>query len=168
MNPLRIIETFNLIVGKLFSFFVFIGMAIVVYEVIARYVFNAPSVWAPGYTQRVFAAYFILIGAYTLIKGGHVRVDVLLNTRSPRWNAFADMLNYVALAIWTTALTYEAWFYFLDAWEFNELDASALRHPMWPVNLALFIGTALILIQGLAGLMSSAIQFVNPKQQSKG
>jgi len=46
MNPLRIIETFNLIVGKLFSFFVFIGMAIVVYEVIARYVFNAPSVRA--------------------------------------------------------------------------------------------------------------------------
>jgi TRAP-type mannitol/chloroaromatic compound transport system permease small subunit len=83
MNPIKIIEAINLAVGKLFSFFVFIGMAIVVYEVIARYVFNASSAWAPRYTQRVFAGYFILIGAYTLIKGSHVRVDILLNTRSP-------------------------------------------------------------------------------------
>ena len=63
MNPLRIIESFNLAIGKLCSFAVFIGMAIVIYEVIARYAFNAPSVWAPGYTQRIFAGYFILIGA---------------------------------------------------------------------------------------------------------
>jgi TRAP-type mannitol/chloroaromatic compound transport system permease small subunit len=83
MTPIKIIEAINLAVGKLFSFSVFIGMAIVVYEVIARYVFIAPSVWASGYTQRVFAGYFILIGAYTLIKGCHVWVDILLNTRSP-------------------------------------------------------------------------------------
>ncbi|WP_372966159.1 TRAP transporter small permease subunit [Marinobacter sp.] len=168
MNPLRIIETFNLITGKVFSFFVFLGMAIVVYEVIARYVFNAPSVWAPGYTQRVFAGYFILIGAYTLIKGGHVRVDILLDTRSPRWNAFTNILNYLALVIWTLALSYEAWFYFIDAWEFNELDDSALRHPMWPVNLTLFIGTSLILVQGISGLIASGIEFIKPKQQIKG
>ncbi|NWN91875.1 TRAP transporter small permease subunit [Marinobacter adhaerens] len=168
MNPIRIIETFNLVVGKLFSFFVFAGMAIVVYEVIARYAFNAPSVWAPGYTQRVFAGYFILIGAYTLIKGGHVRVDILLNTRSPRWNALTEIINYLALTIWTLALTYEAWFYFVDAWEFNEVDASALRHPMWPVNLTLFIGTALIMIQGVSGVLTSSIELIKPKQQSKG
>ena len=58
INPIKISEVINLAVGKLFSFFVFIGMAIVVYEVIARYVFTAPSVWAPSYTQRVFAGYF--------------------------------------------------------------------------------------------------------------
>jgi len=160
MNPIKVIEAINLAVGKLFSLFVFIGMAIVVYEVIARYVFNAPSVWAPGYTQRVFAGYFILIGAYTL--------DILLNTRSLRWNAFADIVNYIALVIWTMALTYEAWFYFQDAWIFNELDASALRHPMWPVNLTLLVGSALILIQGLSGIFTSSLQFINPKKQSEG
>lgn len=163
MNPIRLIDSFNQITGKLVSYFVWAGMAIVVYEVIARYVFNAPSVWAPGYTQRVFAGYFILIGAYTLIKGGHVRVDILLNTRSPRWNAFADFINYLALTIWTLALTYEAWYYFMDAWQFNEVDDSALRHPMWPVNLALFLGSALILTQGLSGLLTSALEFINPK-----
>lgn len=168
MNPLRIIESFNLAIGKLCSFAVFIGMAIVIYEVIARYAFNAPSVWAPGYTQRIFAGYFILIGAYTLIKGGHVRVDILLNTRSPRWNAFADTLNYVALVIWTLALTYEAWFYFMDAWDFNEVDDSALRHPMWPVYLALFVGSALILLQGLSGVIASSLEFIKPKQKTEG
>lgn len=168
MNPLRIIESFNLAIGKLCSFAVFTGMAIVIYEVIARYAFNAPSVWAPGYTQRIFAGYFILIGAYTLIKGGHVRVDILLNTRSPRWNAFADTLNYVALVIWTLALTYEAWFYFMDAWDFNEVDDSALRHPMWPVYLALFVGSALILLQGLSGVIASSLEFIKPKQKTEG
>jgi len=97
-----------------------------------------------------------------------VRVDILLNTRSLRWNAFADIINYVALVIWAMALTYEAWFYFQDAWMFNELDGSALRHPMWPVNLTLLVGSALILIQGLSGIFTSSLQFINPKKQSEG
>lgn len=162
MKFLQWVDKLNIAVGRFVSYLIWIGMAIIVWEVIGRYVFNSPSVWAPGYTQRIFAGYFILIGAYTLIQGGHVRVDLLLNTRFPRWNNFADLLNFTILVIWAGAMSYEAWYYFIDAWTFNELDDSALRHPMWPVNLSLFIGVVLITLQGIAGMIRSCVLIFKP------
>ncbi len=161
------VDRINATIGKIISFLIWIGMAIIVYEVIARYVFNYPSVWAPGYTQRVFAAYFVLIGAFTLIQGGHVRVDLLLNTRSPRWNAFADLLNCSVLLIWGLALSYEAWPYFYDAWEWGDTDDSALGHPMWPVMFALLMGVVMITVQAVVEILRSLILMIRPDLDTK-
>ncbi len=162
MGLLAWIDRINIWFGKAISYLIWIGIGIIVLEVVLRYVFNAPTVWGPGYTQRIFGSYFILIGAYTLIRGGHVRVDLLLNTRSPRWNAFLDLLNYVVLVIWAAALTYEGWYYFEEAWRFSEVDDSALRHPMWPVKLALFVGVTLITLQGIVEIIRSSVLVVRP------
>lgn len=162
MKLLEYIDRFSLAFGKLVSYLVWIGIAIIVLEVVLRYVFNAPTVWGPGYTQRIFGAYFVLIGAYTLLQGGHVRVDLLLNTRSPRWNAFLDFLNYAVPMVWTVALVYEGWSYFQESWEFNEMDDSALGHPLWPVKLALLMGVAGIFLQGAAELVRSTVGMFRP------
>ncbi|MCC5856741.1 MAG: TRAP transporter small permease subunit [Ectothiorhodospiraceae bacterium] len=167
MGLLAWVDRLTIAFGKVVSFLIWFGIAIIVLEVVLRYVFNMPTVWGPGYTQRIFAAYFILIGAYTLIQGGHVRVDLLLGTRSPRWNAFLDLLNYVILIIWAGALTYEGWYYFEEAWSFNETDDSALGHPMWPVKLALFVGVLMITLQGVAEAIRSAVLVVRPDADVK-
>lgn len=156
------IDRLNATVGRMVSYAIWIGMVIVVYEVVMRYAFNAPTVWVQGYAQRLFAAYFILIGAYTLIQRGHVRVDLLLNGRSKRWTAFLDLINYAVLLLWTAALAYEGWFYFHDAWRFGERDESALGHPMWPVKLALLVGVVMMAMQGLAELIRAAVRLVRP------
>ncbi|WP_290650435.1 TRAP transporter small permease subunit [Aquisalimonas sp.] len=161
------VDRINIALGKAVSFLIWFGIAIIVLEVVMRYVFNAPTVWAPGYTQRIFAAYFVLVGAYTLTQGGHVRVDLLLNTRSPRWNACLDLLNYTVLVIWGAALAYEGWYYFQEAWEWGETDASALGHPMWPVKLALFVGVVMITVQGVAELIRSVIHVISPDTNVK-
>jgi TRAP-type mannitol/chloroaromatic compound transport system permease small subunit len=157
------IGRFNLMLGKLVSYLIWAGIFIIILEVVLRYVFNMPTVWGPGYTQRIFGSYFVLIGAYTLLQGGHVRVDLLLNRRSQRWNAFLDALNYLVLLIWTVALVYEGWFYFQESWAFNEMDDSALGHPLWPVKLALLVGVLAICVQGVAGLLRGLIGMVCPK-----
>ena len=162
MSVLSLIDRFNEGVGKLVSYLIGAGIVVLCYEVVARYGFGRPTLWAHGYTQRIFGAYFVLIGAYTLIRRDHVRVDILLNTRSPRWNAALDVLNYGFLVLWGTVLTREGWLFFLDAWQFNELDDSALGHPMWPIKLALFVGAGLITLQGAAELLRAVIHFVRP------
>lgn len=161
------VDRFNIAFGKLVSYLIWFGIAIIVLEVALRYLFNAPTVWGPGYTQRIFGSYFILIGAYTLIQGGHVRIDVLLNTRSPRWNAFLDLLNYAVLLIWTGALVYEGWFYFEESWSFGEIDDSALGHAMWPVKLALLLGVIVISVQGIAEMIRSALLIIWPDLDTK-
>lgn len=161
------VDRFNAAFGKLVSYLIWFGIAIIVLEVVLRYVFNAPTVWGPGYTQRIFGSYFILIGAYTLLQDGHVRVDLLLNTRSPRWNALLDLINFSVLVIWAGAVVYEGWFYFQESWAFNELDDSALGHPMWPVKLALLVGVSVITLQGVVEMIRSALLIVWPELDVK-
>lgn len=134
MRLLRQIENINIMIGKAISFLIWIGIVVLCWEVVARYVFGAPTIWAHGYTQRIFGAYFVLVGAYTLIRRNHVRVDLLLNTRSPRFTAFLDLINCIFLIIWGSVLIWEGFWLFEDAWRFNELDDSVLRHPMWPIK----------------------------------
>lgn len=158
----KFITILNLLLGKAVSFAILIGMVIVVYEVVMRYVFNAPTVWVQGYTQRIFGVYFVLIGAFTLIHQGHVRVDLLLDDRFPRRRAFLDAVNYLVLLLWTGALCYQGWSYLEMSLLFNERDDSALGHPIWPVKLALLIGVVLIGLQGLASLLDSLHRIIHP------
>lgn len=156
------IDRLNGLVGRLVSYAIWIGMVVVIYEVVMRYAFNAPTVWAQGYAQRIFAGYFILIGAYTLIERGHVRVDLLLGETSTRRRALLDIINYSVLLIWMAALTYEGWYYFMDAWRFGERDDGALGHAMWPVKLALLVGVAMMAMQGVAELMRALARLIDP------
>tara|TARA_R110002095_G_scaffold68252_3_gene58087 strand:+ start:1734 stop:2264 length:531 start_codon:yes stop_codon:yes gene_type:complete len=163
MKLLDWIDQTNLLIGRLVSFLLWIGAAVLVWEVISRYALNAPTVWAHGYTQRIFGAYFILIGAFTLVKGGHVRVDLFLGEEGSRRRAFLDVVNYAFLLIWGFALTSEGWRFFQEALLWNQLDDSALAHPLWPVKLCLVIGAGLISIQALAEIIRSLAALVAPE-----
>jgi TRAP-type mannitol/chloroaromatic compound transport system permease small subunit len=164
---LRLIDQINIFIGKTVSFLIWAGIVVLCYEVVARYGFGQPTIWAHGYTQRIFGAYFVLVGAYTLINRDHVRVDIFLNTRSPRVNAGLDLFNYAFLILWGAILTREGWLFFLDAWTFNESDASALGHPMWPIKLSLFLGAVLITAQGIAEAIRSVVLIFNPHADIK-
>ncbi|MBY5987305.1 TRAP transporter small permease subunit [Roseovarius atlanticus] len=168
MRYLIWIDRINLLLGRTVSFAVWIGAALLVFEVISRYAFGQPTIWAHGYTQRIFACYFILVGAYTLLKSGHVRVDVFLVNRGPRGRALLDALNYAFLLIWCLALTYEGWNFFQEALLWNEKDDSALAHPLWPVKLCLVVAAGLISLQALAGLIRSLAATANPALAQPG
>ena len=158
----RAIDRMNTAIGQVVSFLIWAGIAVLCYEVVARYVFGQPTVWAHGYTQRIFGSYFILIGAYTLIQRDHVRVDILLTPEPSRRNAFLDLLNYAFLILWGTVLTIEGWRFFLDAWRWAEVDDSALRHAMWPPKLALFLGSLLITLQGISEAIKAVLYLISP------
>ena len=141
--------------GKISSFLVYVGMFILVFEVVARYFFNAPTVWAHGYSQRVFGSYFIMIGAYTLLQNGHVRVDVLYRRFSVRGRAFLDVINYALLLLWSCVLIKEGITFFAGSWTVREVDEMVLAHPIYPVKFLLVVGAVLITLQGLNQLFLS-------------
>lgn len=162
IKVLRFFNNLNLMIGKFVSFLIWIGIVVLCYEVIARYVFGQPTIWAHGYTQRIFGSYFVLVGSYTLFQKEHVRVDILLHPAKPRMNALADLLNCSFLIIWGSVLTVEGWAFFLDAWTFNELDDSALGHPMWPPKFALFVGCFLITLRGIFEAIDALFKLIVP------
>lgn len=162
MILLRAIDRVNIAIGKTVSLLIIAGIVVLVYEVVARYVFGQPTIWAHGYTQRIFGAYFVLVGAYTLIRNEHVRVDIVLNAVTPRGRAFLDLVNMAFLIMWGAVLSWEAFWFFEDSWRFNEKDDSALRHPLWPVKLAMFLGVFVITVQGVVEAIRALILIVNP------
>jgi len=73
---LNFINAVNDRVGNLLSYFLFLFFALLFMEVILRYFFNSPTVWANELAQMLFGAYAILAGGYILLTGGHVNVDI--------------------------------------------------------------------------------------------
>lgn len=146
--------------GKIVSYLVYVGIIVLAIEVFARYFFNAPTVWAHGYSQRIFGSYFILVGAYTLLKGGHVRVDVLYNRFGLKGRAFLDMINYAALLLWSSVLILEGWTFFAQSYKLREVDEMVLAHPVYPFKFLLLVGSILITLHGVALFIISLQTFV--------
>jgi TRAP-type mannitol/chloroaromatic compound transport system permease small subunit len=126
----------------------------VTYEVIARYAFNAPTVWAYDTTYMLFGAQFMLAAAYTLLKGGHIRTDVFYERWSPRTRATIDTVSYVffffpGMAFVLYAGFVEAW----HSWQIGERsDWSAWRPVIYPLKAVIPVTAALLLLQGVSEL----------------
>lgn len=160
----RVIDGISEWSGKIVSFVIYAGIIMLVFEVVARYFFNSPTIWAHGYSQRLFGSYFVLIGAYTLLKGFHVRIDLIYQRFSIRIRALLDILNYTMLLLWTTVLVYEGLNFFMYSWSIKETDMSALRHPVYPVKFLLLLGVSLIFLQGLSKFAMSVITLIKGVQ----
>lgn len=157
---LRWIDSVSEWSGKIFSFLVYLGIAMLVFEVVARYFFDAPTVWAHGYSQRLFGSYFIMIGAYTLLQNGHVRIDIIYQRFSLRIRALLDLINYLMLLIWAFVLIKEGITFFECSWAIREADEMVLAHPVYPVKFLLVIGAILITLQGLNHLIVSMLTLI--------
>ena len=130
------------------------AMAVVVpvmlYEVVARYIFDAPTVWAMELAVLLFGPYFLLGGPYLLHLRGHVALDVLRQRLSARWNRRLDLINYPVIVAFCAILLYysapAAW----SAFQYRETSYSAWNPPIWPAKAAVPLALALMLLQALA------------------
>jgi TRAP-type mannitol/chloroaromatic compound transport system permease small subunit len=129
----------------------------VVYEVVARYAFHAPTKWSYEVTYMTYGAQFMLAAAYTLLKGGHIRTDVFYERWSPKTRATIDAICYLlfffpGLLFILYAGVVEARF----AWEIGErtgLRLWVVPLPMYLFKAVIPLTAALLLLQGLAELI---------------
>lgn len=128
-------------------------MAVVVpvmlYEVIARYLFNAPTVWGMELAVLLFGPYFLLGGPYLLHLKGHVALDLVRQRLSPDWQRRMDLVNYPMIVLFCAILLYfsvpAAW----SAWNYKETSFSAWNPPIWPVKVTVPLALALMMLQAM-------------------
>ena len=92
INIVRFIDSISELIGKTVRWACVALVLVLVYEVIARYVFNAPTIWAHETAVMLGGTVVALGWAYTHRHHGHVRVDVIYTHLSPRGKAFTDVL----------------------------------------------------------------------------
>lgn len=154
---IRIIDTFTDLTGTIFSWMSIPLVAAVAYEVIARYLFNAPTIWSYDVTYMLYGALFMLGAAYALHKGAHIRTDFFWDTFTPRTRGLIDSLSYV--------LFFFPSFIALGIISYNEASYSLLINEMsdqtpwrpllWPFKFVVPIACLLLLIQGFSEFLKS-------------
>ncbi|MBK9133017.1 MAG: TRAP transporter small permease subunit [Betaproteobacteria bacterium] len=120
------------------------------YEVVARYLFNAPTIWAYDMTFMLYGTFFMLGAAYTLQRKGHVRTDSLYAAWKPRRQALVDLGGYLVMFFpFVAVFAFVGWGYFVKAWSTNETFVSSAWQPItWPFKLAMPVAGVLLLLQG--------------------
>jgi len=146
----RGIDTMNDRVGKGLSFLMLGLIFAVVFEVIMRYVFDAPTKWAPETAQLIFATYAVMLGAYTHLHGIHVNVDIVNNRLPLRARAILDLCTSIFFFFFCSVMLWLGVGLAAESIEIWEHSGSALASPIWAIKLMIPLAAFLIILQEVA------------------
>ena len=140
--------------GKAFSWLIVLLMTVVCVEVFKRYALNAPTAWIYDVNNMMYGTLFMMCGAYTLSKDGHVRGDFLYGSMRPRVQASLDLVLFVVFFLpGVGALTLAGWEYFQDSLAMREQTFNATPLPVYPFKFVIPVAGAIVLLQGLAEIL---------------
>jgi TRAP-type mannitol/chloroaromatic compound transport system permease small subunit len=152
-NICKALDTINDRTGMIFSLLFFPGWFLVLYSVVVRYFFNAPSYWAGDLAKFVFAVYFMVGGAYCLTNNSHIRVDVIYNLLSYQKRRLIELLVvFPLLFAFAFPLIWHGSIFAWKSLKYMELSPPPTNLPVFPVKIAIPIAGALFLLQALADL----------------
>lgn len=128
-----------------------------VYEVFSRYVLHDPTIWAMDVTFYAFGSLFMIAASWALLKGAHVRTDMLWDNFSDRTKGIIDSASFALLFLPTMAvLTWISWDDFIYSMSINERsNTGAWQPPLWPLRAIVPFSCALLFLQGVSELMKS-------------
>ena len=146
-------------VGHAFSWLIVVLTLQVSWEVFSRYVLNAPHAWSFDAMIMLYGTMFMMAGAYTLAKNGHVRGDVLYGFFRPRVQASIDLVLYIAFFIpGVIALAWAGYYYAAESWSINEHSNVTLDGPpIYPFKAVIPVAGAFLLLQGAVEIIRCII-----------
>ena len=157
-KTLLAVDRFSTWIGKAFAWSAVLLTFMISAEVFSRYVLNRPHAWVLDAQIMLYGALFMMAGAYTLSKNGHVRGDVLYGFFSPRVQAGVDLTLYVVFFLpGIVALTWAGWTFFNDALAIREQTFNADPLPLYPFKFIIPLSGAVLLLQGLVEIVRCAI-----------
>ncbi len=151
------VDVFSLWVGRTVCWLTIPLFGAMVYEITARYLFLAPTMWAYDISRMLYGALFMLGAGYALSKGVHIRADFIYRNWSHRVQGIIDLTLYavfyfpgLSVFLWmSTDFAYLAWFR-------GERGMDTAWMPyMAPIKTVLPVGIILLLIQGISELLKS-------------
>lgn len=138
--------------GKSFGWLIILMTFGMSYEVFVRYLLNSPTPWALDVSFIMYGTLFMMGGAYTLSRGGHVRGDFLYRLWPARVQAGVDLVLYVLFFFpGIIALVLAGWKYAARSWSYTEVSInSPAGIPIYQFKTVIVVAGLLLLIQGAA------------------
>jgi TRAP-type mannitol/chloroaromatic compound transport system permease small subunit len=153
MNPfLYFVDSLSAWMGKMFAWCIVLLTFATVFEVFVRYVLNSPTSWAFDMAVQMYGALFMMAGAYTLSRDGHVRGDVIHRLMPIKYRAGLDLTLYIIFLMpGCIALVYYGFEFASDSWRYKEVSwSSPARTQIYFFKTIIPIAGFLVLLQGVA------------------
>ncbi|MGJ9416588.1 TRAP transporter small permease subunit [Massilia sp. CMS3.1] len=158
-NVLFFVDRVSTLVGQAFSWLIVALTFLITWEVFARYVLNTPNPWAFDLMIMMYGAAFMMAGAYTLAKNGHVRGDVLYSFFPPRLQAGLDLLLYIVFFVpGVVALCWAGYTYAAESFAIREHSTlTANGPPLYPFKMVIPFAGILLLLQGFVEIVRCVV-----------
>jgi TRAP-type mannitol/chloroaromatic compound transport system permease small subunit len=132
--------------GDVCSFLIIVIMAIITYEVVARYAFNAPTSWAWLVNKQLFGVFVMVAGGYALVHDSHIRIEMLYQhfprviKAMIRWLTLLSAICFLGTLFWKSSVMG------LEAWKTKEIAVGTFKMPLFPLKMFMPLGTLLFLL----------------------
>jgi TRAP-type mannitol/chloroaromatic compound transport system permease small subunit len=157
---IRWIDRFSDVSGRAIAMLMLVLMGIITYEVVARYVFDAPTIWVYEASNMINGSSFMLGCGYALYKGAHVRTDIYWEKFSERKKGLIDLTSYLVLFFPTMITLFvisvdDAWY----SWVIAERSQESIwRAVMWPFRSSIPLAALLFIVQGVSETLKCSYQ----------
>ena len=153
---IRSIERITTSVGIMASFAIVPLVIATCYEVLARYLFGAPTIWAYEIGYTLTGSHFMLGMAYTLAVGAHIRIDVFSGKFTTRARAVIDLGAYAVMLPLLAWISYTLFQHLAVGYLRGERSGqSAMNLPVWPFRIVFFVAFTLLALQVLAEVVKT-------------
>jgi len=153
----RAVDKFTDTTGTWISWLAVPLVLAVSYEVFARYLFSAPTIWSFDVTYMLYGTLFMLGAAYALHKGAHIRTDFFFERWSVRTKGMIDSIAYLvfffpSLLVFLYISGQEGWYAFTIG---ETSEQTPWRPILWPFKMVVPLAILLLLIQGVSETIKS-------------
>jgi len=151
----RGIDALSTVLGTIAALTVVVLVVLMLYDVVLRYAFNAPTTWGNDLNTFLMGGAFVLSIAYALSTDSHVRVDLLYTERNRHYLNYVDLVGLTFIILPVVAwLTWGLWGYLLEGIRTGERTGSGGWNPVvWPFRVVLVLGFAMFTIQVFAEIV---------------
>ena len=155
---LLLIDKASTLAGHVTGWSIVVLTGLISWEVFSRYVLNVPHAWVLDAQIMLYGLLFMMAGAYTLAKGGHVRGDVLYGFFAPRTQASIDLVLYILFFLpGIFALTYAGWIYANESMVIREQTFSPDPLPLYPFKFVIPLAGIFLMFQGVVEIVRCVI-----------
>lgn len=169
------IDRITTVFGWIAAWLVLLSVLISAGNALSRYLFSLSSNAWLEIQWQLFSGVFLLGAPYVLCMNGHVRVDLIYGSVSPRGKLWIDVFGIIFFLFPVMlTLTYFAWSFFVPSFYSGETSSNTGGLILWPVKALMPLGFALILLQGvselikrvagLSGYADETVEYEKPQQ----
>lgn len=155
----KIIDKISEFTGVFIAFWTVTAVVAYFYEVVMRYLFNMPTIWVHESSFLLFGMQYLMTGAYAMLHGAHVRVDIMYIKLPPRGRVGMDIFTSVFFFIFVLALMGTSWTFFISSFEMGEISLETWGIQYWPVKLLMFVGACLLTLAGISKLIKDIMLY---------